>query len=166
MSMRPTIAICCEGHIAAIGIYRNRGLGSLLLEAFRLYEHFKDCASAEALSARLAAEYSRRNPGHNMPKETEAERKRLLRRSEFPLIVDLTARCIYYGYRVFTQEELRRRPDSVTMMAGWSDRQVHQFELDHLISFTEKCVFRMEQLDAAEILRLAEQAPEFRQFYW
>ena len=112
MSYRPTISLYIKRHIADIGYYRNWDDKSLLYEAVTIAMLYGNCKSIE--------EYRDMRYGHQSvsiqiePEVWESTEENLLeleRCSEFPVIVDVTAKCIYVSDTgALTWKQLSERP--------------------------------------------------------
>lgn len=167
MGMRPTIAIVFDGELTDISMYWDWGVSNLLMDAFRIYAHYKDCKTAEEFLARRRSELGEQDPGEALTPDEERElNHRCAMDSEFPLIIDFTQHCIYCARFPRTAEQLRQRPDSRTMMQRLTRRQQHAFKTDFLIDFIAQSVFRMDELNLPEILSLSRTAKGFYRYYW
>lgn len=111
MSFRPTIAVYVEGQIADLGFYRNWEYVPLLARAAEIALQYADCRTAEAYRERR---FGRQKVYYLLKPEafenTQENLKFLESCTEFPLVVDLTARCIYVADHALTDPELRRLP--------------------------------------------------------
>ena len=96
MSFRPTISVYLNGRIIDYGYYRNWRTKYLFYEAAALASFFGDCRTRE--------EYFNRRYGTQRvlyvfePESFESTEENLMwfeENSEFPIIVDLTEKCIY-----------------------------------------------------------------------
>lgn len=111
MSFRPTIAVYYQGRIADIRCFRNADGLSLLSKAASLARLYGDCRDKTSYMRRRYGRetvFLRLDPvllGHT------SENLRFLEScSEFPVIVDCTARCIYVSFRALDEDEIRSRP--------------------------------------------------------
>ena len=140
MSERPTISVYLDDHIADVGYYRNwSGIG-LLMECCDLAKRLDGSASYEEVQRRLgklsedcgfppspeldpefdAPEEDRkltqmlapmsRAGGHHPDEELMLELESC---SEFPIFIDLTRRCFYYGGDGFLADDIR--------LVGWRE---------------------------------------------
>jgi len=111
MSFRPTIAVYVEGQIVDLGYYRNWKYIPLLARAAEIARQYADCTNAEAYRERR---FGRQKVYYLLEPEifenTQENLKFLENCSEFPLVVDLTARCIYVADHALTQAELAALP--------------------------------------------------------
>ena len=165
MSERPTISIFYGNEIADIFYCRNVGLSSLLIEAFNLYERYKDCRSFQNLRHRLALDYPNQVDYDNEEKEKEIMRF-ILECSEFPLLIDIKQHCIYCARYPKPMEKLLQYPDSRSMMSTLTRKQQYEFKTDYLYEFMLHSVFWMDMLDVEEILDLSHDAKGFYEYYW
>jgi|GEM_PF-2795870 hypothetical protein len=167
MRMRPTIGICYNGKIIDSNLYYNMGVGNLLTQAFRLYEKYKDCKTPQMYMKRKIAECKKKNPNYVYDKKCWEEFVEMdMLASEFNLNIDFANHCIYYGRRIKSREELLKYPDSRTMMPTLTRRQQTGFKTDYFMTFIEKSVFWLEELNVSEILRLSAHSAGFRKYYW
>ena len=125
MSFRPTISVYARGHIADIGYYRNWSEKSLLYEAVAIAALYRDCRTVE--------EYRQRKFGcqkisyiiePEVFENTEENLKWMEECSELPIMVDLTAGCIYKGTDALSSEELAKIPDYDEDVLGY--RTLHK----------------------------------------
>lgn len=167
MSFRSTIGIYYGDEVAYAEYYRNVGLGRLLIEAFRLYERYKNCTSYQELYYKISLDY----PG-NMQSPIEDEKRIDLMKlnidiSEFPLLIDIKQHCIYHARYPKSMDVLLQYPDSRAMMSTLTRKQQYEFKENYLYRFTEGSVFWMDQLNVEEILKLAQDAEDFlKEYYW
>lgn len=115
MSYRPTISVYINGKIVDIGYYKNWRDKDLFYEAVTIAVFFGDCKSRDEY-------YEKMHNTHELiyvlePETFEATEENLKwfeEMSEFPVIVDLTEKCIYASYKgALSEKELQERP-SVT----------------------------------------------------
>lgn len=125
MSFRPTISVYINGRIVDIGYYRNWDEKSLLYEAVAIAALYEDCRSAEEY---LQRKFGRQRISYVIEPETFENTEENLKWfedcSEWPILVDLTARCIYMGTEAKSEEELRRIPDFDEDVIGY--RKMHK----------------------------------------
>ncbi len=111
MSFRPTIALYFQGEIADIRYYRNAGGLSLLAEAAFLASLYGECQNRETY---MACRYGQGKVFLSLEpvllEHTQENLKFLESCSEYPLIVDCTARCVYRAYHAMEERELAARP--------------------------------------------------------
>lgn len=111
MAFRPTIAVYIQGRIVDIGYYRNWDVKSLLYEAVAIAALYEDCRTAEEYRKKCfgcQTVYYKVEP--ETFENTEENLKWLEDCSEMPIVVDLTARCIYQSYGALAEEALRKVP--------------------------------------------------------
>ncbi len=101
MSFRPTISYFLDGHIVDTYYHRNGDCMSLYMTAFYDAAKLDGCTSAE--------EVQRKN-GRTGEVIDEDELLEIMDCTEHPIIVDLTARCIYYGLEALSADELETVP--------------------------------------------------------
>ena len=96
MSYRPTISVYINHHVADVGYYRNWDDKSLFYEAMTIAMLYGDCKSIEEYKDR---KYGRQKVYISIePKiweDTEENLLELAQCPEFPIMVDVTAQCIY-----------------------------------------------------------------------
>lgn len=115
MSYRPTISVYINGKIVDNGYYRNWRDKDLFYEAITIAAFFSDCKSREEYYDKM---YGTQKVIHVIEPETfeatEENLKWFEEVSEFPVIVDITEKCIYASYSgALSGEKLQKRP-SVT----------------------------------------------------
>lgn len=115
MSYRPTISVYIDGKIVDNGYYRNWKDKDLFYEAVAIAAFYGDCKSREEYYDKM---YGTQRVIHVIAPETfeatEENLKWFEELSEFPVIVDLTEKCIYASYSgALSGKELQERP-SVT----------------------------------------------------
>ncbi len=123
MSFRPTIAVYIQGRIVDIGYYRNWDEKSLLYEAVAIAALYKGCRTAEEFREKCfgcQTIYYKVEP--EVFRNTEDDLKWLEECSEMPIVVDLTARCIYQSYGALTGEELEKIPRYDEEVIGYRTR--------------------------------------------
>ena len=123
MAFRPTIAVYIQGRIVDIGYYRNWDVKSLLYEAVAIAALYEDCRTAEEYREKCfgcQTVYYKVEP--ETFENTEENLKWLENCSEMPIVVDLTARCIYQSYGALTEEELEKIPRYDEDVIGYRSR--------------------------------------------
>lgn len=163
MSYRPTVSVYFHRHIVDIGYYRNWEDKDLFFEAIAIAALYGDCDSA--------AEYRERKYGHQrvyrciepvIIEDTEENRMELERCSEFPVIVDITAKCIYSNYGALTWKELSKLPSILDIYESYGTRRtsgkaVEPVRFSRISEFTdfsfflENCRIPFGHLDFEEI---------------
>ena len=153
MSFRPTIAVYADGKIADIGYYRNWSGTSLLVEAITLGSLFRECSSAEEYRE---AVYGAQRVFYDREPEkvenTEENMQMLESCSEFPLVVDLTAGCVYYGYGCLDGEGLAARPVYQGRITGLEDEEMLDILRHYSIPFA-----------GSEVLDMLRGSPELQE---
>ncbi len=125
MSFRPTISVYINGHIVDIGYYRNWDEKSLLYEAVAIAALYEDCRNAgEYLQRRFGRQKISYVIEPEVFENTEENLKWMESCSEWPILVDLTARCIYRGTEAKSGEALRKIPDYDEDIIGY--RTMHK----------------------------------------
>ena len=162
MGMRPTLAVCYEGKIIDAYMLKNWGIGSLLIEAFRIYDSYKDCKTAQEYKVEL----SKKNPEYESFDDEDEYVDFIMSCSEFSLMIDMSLHCIYCGYVEMTKDELLKRPDSRTMMATLTMKQQDEFHVSYLYNFIECSVIWLEKMDVERILSLADDIKDFDMYDW
>ena len=111
MSFRPTISVYVGGEIADIWYCRNWYETSLLFQAVSIAERYDGCATVRDYFVRAygAAEADRRLEPAERAEDVESM-KWLEECSELPLLVDLTAGCIYCSCGALSDGELAAVP--------------------------------------------------------
>lgn len=104
MSDRYTISLYAEGQILDFMYCRNYSEKSLLFTAAIWAAQYHDCTTIAAFQRR----FSQLEPNRKQLRKRHL--RSLERCSEFPLVIDLTAQCIYFGYSAHSPEELRELP--------------------------------------------------------
>lgn len=111
VSYRPTISIYFNRHIADIGYYRNWDNKDLFYEAIAITSLYGECESIEEYREK---KYGCQKAYHVIKPEiiegTDENLTELERYSEFPIIVDITAKCIYSNYGALNWRELACLP--------------------------------------------------------
>lgn len=123
MAFRPTIAVYIQGRIADIGYYRNWDVKALLYEAVAIAALYEDCRTVEEYREKCfgcQTVYYKVEP--EAFENTEENLKWLEDCSEMPIVVDLTARCIYQSYGALTGEELEKIPRYDEDVIGFRNR--------------------------------------------
>ena len=127
MSFRPTIAVYINGTIADIGYYRNWSTKCLLYEALAIAALYGDCRTAEAYRERR---YHRQQLQYLVEPElfdnSEENLKFFESCSELPLVVDLTAQCIYCSAGALTVEEIQKLPSALAMLPFYGSKTVYR----------------------------------------
>ena len=165
MYFKPLIAICYDCEIIDLAPYRKWGAGGLLLESFRIYEHFKDCKTAGAFRTKRTAELRRSFPETDPEYYWTKPLEEYIEKTKFQIIIDFTNQCIYCRKYALSAERIRNLPDSRDMLDTLTRRQRGDFNARLLMDFMESCVFRMDQLDIRKILRLSRDAMGFYAYY-
>lgn len=104
MSYRPTISVYMNGHIADIGYYGNWNDADLFFEALATAALFHECKSI--------AEYNEKKFGRQKVYYAEENLEFLESCSEWPILVDLTAQCIYVSEGAKEKSELLALPSA------------------------------------------------------
>lgn len=167
MGMRPTIAVCYDGHIVDILCYKDVGIGSLIYCAFKTYVCYKDCKNASEFLEKRTAEIREKYPDYKRCDDSEESMIQFARWSDFPLIVDMTKRCVYHGIRPVSRRRLNKRKDSREMMATIPPHKQWFITSWIIENFAKQCVFWLDKLDLNEIFRLGEISGNgFFGYYW
>ena len=157
MSFRPTITVYVNGQIADFGYYRNWEAEDLFFEALAIALLYRNCRSISS--------YRRRKFGGQKiyyfiePKvfeNTEENLKELESYSEWPILVDLTAKCIYVSYNALTTQELSELP-SIFHICRDSSRIEKAFREGHIMNLMDHCKIPYGKIDAGKILELFRQ---------
>ena len=116
MSDRYTISVYVGGRIADIGYYPNWDPRSLFFEALATAMLFYDCESREEY---LEKRFGTRNVVYSVEPETlpntEENLKLLESCSEWPYLVDLTAKQIYMSCDALPPDELAKLPSALEL---------------------------------------------------
>ena len=117
MAFRPTIATYIGGKIGDIGYYRNwTDIEQLLFEAVAIAVIYGGCTTLEDFREKR---FHRQKVWYSIAPElwenTQENLHELERCSEFPIVVDLTASCIYTGCGPSSPAALAAMPDARTM---------------------------------------------------
>ncbi|MBR5740833.1 MAG: hypothetical protein IKX81_05985 [Firmicutes bacterium] len=145
MSFRPTISVYFNGEMADIGYYRNWREESLILEAVAIAIKCRDMKTAEEYRDRVFGTqtvYYRIDP--ERWENTPENLKRLESCSEMPLLVDMTARCIYVSYGALPRKIIDRIPEAKDMedfVGHWYSREQ---EKSRKITLTDEMMDRVE----------------------
>ncbi|MCR4672306.1 MAG: hypothetical protein K5637_03585 [Lachnospiraceae bacterium] len=111
MSYRPTISVYIDGHIADIGYYRNWDDEDLFYEAVAIAALFSGCGSVYEFNEK---KYGRQKVYILVEPEVFENKEEDLKFfefcSEWPILVDLTSRCIYISEGAKGKEELLAAP--------------------------------------------------------
>ena len=114
MAYRPTISVYINGRIVDIGYYRNWDDNNLFFEAIATAALFGECKSAYEYNQKR---YGRQEIYYDLSPEywenTEENMKELESYSEFPILVDLTSKCIYNSTGARRPEELMKLPNAL-----------------------------------------------------
>ena len=111
MSYRPTISVYFNRHIADNGYYRNWNDKDLFYEAIAIASLYGDCNSIEEYRERkYGCQKVYRIIAPEIIEDTEENLMELEQCSEFPIIVDMTAKCIYSNYGALTWKEIAKIP--------------------------------------------------------
>lgn len=107
MSYRPTISVYINGHIADIGYYRNWDDTDLFFEAFAIAALFCKCKSIPEYNLK---KFGKQKVFYSLEPETfentEENLKFFESCSEWPILIDLTAKCIYVSKGAKEKSEL------------------------------------------------------------
>lgn len=111
MSFRPTITVYANGKIADIGYYRNWDETSLFYEAIAIAAVFNNCESVEEYRRKkFKAQTIKFLLDPEEIENTQENLKMLEECSEYPILIDLTARYIYKNVGCLLLEELDEIP--------------------------------------------------------
>ncbi len=125
MSYRPTISVYLRGKIIDIGYYRNWRDKYLFLEAMAIAAFFGDCRTREEyLSRRYGAGDVCYSVYPVVFNSSEESLKELEGCSEMPVLVDLTARCIYAAAGALPAEKLAEKPSILEDLPCYGYRTV------------------------------------------
>lgn len=127
MSDRPTISVYIDGHIADIGYYRNWDPTDLFFEAIAIAALFGKCTSIQEYSEK---KYGKQKVSYSLEPEvfenTEENLKSLEACSEFPILIDLTAKCIYRSRGAKEREKLYAIPSAFDKHDNYDYRKEHR----------------------------------------
>lgn len=127
MSYRPTISVYNNGHIADIGYYRNWDDKDLFYEAFAIAALFYKCKSIPEYNAK---KFGRQKVYYSVEPEifenTEENLKFFESHSERPILVDLTAKCIYISEGTKEKSELLAIPSALEHHKNYGFRKVRR----------------------------------------
>ena len=108
MSYRPTISVYINGCIADIGYYRNWDDNDLFYEAMAIAALFSTCKDIPEYNMK---KFGKQKIYYSLEPEsfenTEENLKFFESCSEFPILVDLTEKCIYISRGAMSGSELR-----------------------------------------------------------
>lgn|GEM_PF-1685287 len=125
MSYRPTISVYLRGKIIDIGYYRNWRDKYLFLEAMAIAAFFGDCRTRrEYLNRRYGAGDVCYNVYPEIFDSSEESLKELEGCSEMPVLVDLTAQCIYAAVGALPAEKLAEKPSILDDLPCYGYRTV------------------------------------------
>ena len=114
MSYRPTISVYIDGHIADIGYYKNWDDIDLFFEAVAIAALFRDC---KTISEYNEKKFGKQKIYYSVEPETfentEDNLKFFESCSEWPILVDLTAQCIYISEGAKEKDELYAIPSAL-----------------------------------------------------
>lgn len=127
MSYRPTISVYVDGHIADIGYYRNWDDTDLFFEAVAIAALFSGCKSVREYNEK---KFGRQKVFYSLEPEefenTEDNLQFFESCSEWPILVDLTAKCIYISEGAKEEEELNAIPSSLDSHENYGYRKMHR----------------------------------------
>ncbi len=127
MSYRPTVSVYINGHIADIGYYRNWDDTDLFFEAFAIAALFCECKSISEYNAK---KFGRQKVFYSVEPETfentEENLKFFESCSEWPILVDLTAKCIYVSEGAKERDELLTIPSALESHKNYGYRKARR----------------------------------------
>ena len=161
MSFRPTISVYVKGRIADIGYYRNWDEKSLLYEAVATAMLYEDCRSPEEFRQR---KFGRQRIRYIVEPETfentEENLKWFEEHSELPILVDLTAKCIYASYGALPPGELEKIPvyrEEILGHRQFSGQEIPGYEtIDAGTDFSDMLYYSripFGEMDREEVIR-------------
>lgn len=125
MSYRPTISVYLKGKIIDIGYYRNWMDKGLFFEAMAIAAFLGDCRTRKEY---LARRYGVDEISYSVAPETfdssEKSLKWLEECSEMPVLVDLSAKCIYTATATLPEKRLRQLPSILEDLPSYGYRKV------------------------------------------
>ena len=127
MSYRPTISVYIDGHIADIGYYRNWDDTDLFFEAFAIAALFHECRTVQEYNEK---KFGRQKVFYSVDPEefenTEENLKFFESCSEWPILVDLTAKCIYKSEGAKDGDELKAIPSALDKHENYGYRKMYR----------------------------------------
>ncbi|MBQ3389715.1 MAG: hypothetical protein IJG57_01400 [Firmicutes bacterium] len=174
MSFRPTISVYAQGRIADIGYYRNWSEKSLLYEAVAIAALYRDCRTVEEYrQKRFGTQHVSYIVEPETFENTEENLKWLEECSEWPILVDLTARCIYLGIEAKSREELEKIPEFDEEVIGYRQYRGKRLEIPGYDLFETGTEFAdlfdysklpFDRMDLEEVIRCLKAWPEARHY--
>jgi hypothetical protein len=153
---KSTIAVYYNGHMEGLFTFHNISFGKLLITAFKTFEEYKCCKTPDEYHEKRIAKIREIHPKYNGYITPESDLLEEAKDSNFPLIADLTHKCIYYGSIPCNRESLLSLPHSTEMLPSISRFSPIDINNATLIWFTKKCVFWVDDLNTDEIFRLSK----------
>lgn len=157
MSFRPTISVYYNGEIADIGYYRNWREEALLAEAMGIALAFRDCGTLREFREKAfggQTVYYSIDP--ELWENTPENLHELENCSELPMVVDMTAGCIYVSYGALCAAELNEMPEAEDLEDFFGCAYEWQLSKRRKITLTDESLKRGEELlrDFPELLGL------------
>ena len=147
MSFRPTISVYYNGEIADIGYYRNWREEALLAEAMGIALAFRDCGTLREFREKAfggQTVYYSIDP--ELWENTPENLHELENCSELPMVVDMTAGCIYVSYGALFKAELGEVPEAKDLEDFLGSAYERQLGKRRKITFTDESLRRWEEL--------------------
>lgn len=127
MSYRPTISVYINGHIADIVYYKNWDDIDLFFEAVAIAALFHECKSIAQYNDK---KFSRQKVYYALEPETFENTEENLAFfescSEWPILVDLTAKCIYVSEGAKQKEDLFDIPSALEDHDNYGYRKAYR----------------------------------------
>jgi len=128
MSYRPTISVYIDGHIADIGYYRNWDETDLFFEAVAIAALFGKCKSVQEYKEK---KFGQPKVYYSIEPEsfenTEENLKFFESHSEFPILMDLTSKCIYISEGAKEKDELLSLCSALGNHANYGYRKAYRW---------------------------------------
>lgn len=127
MSYRPTISVYIDGHIADIGYYRNWDDTDLFFEAVAIAALFSECKTIEEYNMKKFGQqkiYYAVSP--ETFENTEENLKFFESCSEWPILIDLTAKSIYISEGTKKPDELLAIPSALEKHDNYGYRKAYR----------------------------------------
>ncbi len=160
MGFRPTISIYINGHIADIGYYKYWECEDLFFEAFAIAALFNKCQSiSEYNDKRFGRQKVYYSIDPVIYEKTEENLKVLENCSEWPVLVDLTAKCIYINEGALEKSELLDVPSALEMCKNFGYVKC----LEDGISYT--CALTSDYEDYEKEI-ISDDRVSIRNIYW